>query len=1203
MGASVMQCPNCRHEIPEDSRFCNKCGQELSPSAEPTPQALSFDEKIDKIQRYLPKGLTEKILAQRGKIEGERKQVTIMFCDMEGFTPLVEKLGSEKTYSIMDEIYEILIHKVHDFEGTVNEMTGDGVVALFGAPIALEDAPQRALRSALSIHSEISKFNGKRDGIDPIKMRIGVHTGPVVVGTLGNNLRVEFKAVGDTVNLASRMEGIAEPGTTYVSADTFKLTEGLFQFEDLGEKEIKGKGSTVPVFKLLSSKKDVHRPRLGIERNIYSEMVGRDKELDKLEFQVMKAIRGEGSIVNIIGEAGIGKSRLIAELKNREVMKRISLFEGRAISTGRNLSFHPIIDLLKQWARIGEDDSGAAALNKLETAIRRVLPEDLNEILPFVATLMGMKLSGRYAERVKGIEGEALEKLILKNMRDLIIRATELKPHVIVMEDLHWADMSSIELTESLYRLAETQRIVFINVFRPGYEETGDRVVETIKGRHPDYYVEIDVQPLDESMSEMLINNMLQIKGLKHTVIDQIIERADGNPFFIEEVVRSFIDHGAVVHKDGIFEVTEKIDTMVIPHTINDVLIARIDRLDEKTRELVKIASVIGRSFFYRILKEMTKTIEDVDNRLSYLQEIQLFRERKRMEEIEYLFKHALAQEAAYESILQQMRKELHLKVAESIEMVFKERLPEFYGMLAYHYSKGENIDKTEEYMIKAGEEALSSSASSEALGYYQEVLRLYLKKYGETADPEKLAMLEKNIAIALFNKGEHEDALVYLDRVLKRWGIKPPRNKILMFTKLLWDLLILTLRLYFPSKKSRKFPTQKDRDVFNLCRKKGVALVYVNPMRMFAEVVGDIKRILKFDLGKIESGYDTLFSGTGIFASTALSFRLSKKFLDYGERYIDENNFRALFQLKMHRDFHNMIFGQWDGVWGDYDSLAYENLKVGLFWEGSSYFRYGVIKVYQGEYKEGLLSLEKLLKIGNDFEYREAIRYHLLDELETSLLLRNLNDAQRTVEKYELTFKVGKDTDSMIFLGRKAELQILLNDYDEAEKSVRQAGEIFRKQDMVLPMFAGSYLWSRFLLDISFLKEAKVSNDKLKISKQKKLACISGKKLLINSKKYSVRRPGVFNLLACYHWLTGKQNKAVKFWKKAIDEGERLGTRPEVARTYMEIGKRFLEAKSKYKELDGISAEEYLEKARTMFTEMDLQWDLDELDKIVASV
>jgi class 3 adenylate cyclase len=291
--------------FPKTQDFVRNVVHQLSSSSAPSHQTLSFDQKLDQIQRYLPKGLTEKVLAQRGKIERERKQVTVIFCDMEGFTPLVEKLGSEKAYSVMDEIYEILIHKVHDFEGTVNEMTGDGIMALFGAPIALEDAPQRTLRSALAIHHEIDKCNGKRKGTDPIRMRIGIHTGPVVLGTLGNNLRVEFKAVGDTVNLASRIEGLAEPGTTYVKEETFKLTKGLFRFETIGEKAVKGKDSAIPVYKLLSAKKDIHRPRLGLERSTYSEMVGRDKDLNRLELQVMKAINGEGSIVNIIGQAGI----------------------------------------------------------------------------------------------------------------------------------------------------------------------------------------------------------------------------------------------------------------------------------------------------------------------------------------------------------------------------------------------------------------------------------------------------------------------------------------------------------------------------------------------------------------------------------------------------------------------------------------------------------------------------------------------------------------------------------------------------------------------------------------------------------------------------------------------------------------------------------------------------------------------------------
>jgi class 3 adenylate cyclase len=289
-------CPSCNFRNPPQFKFCGECGHDLSPTPEPTPKELSFDEKLAKIQRYLPKDLTQRILAQRDKIEGERKQVTVMFCDMEGFTSLTGKLGSEETYSLMDEVYEILIHKVHDYEGTVNELTGDGIMALFGAPIALEDAPQRAIRSALAIHREITRFS---EGVKPekripqIKMRIGIHTGPVVVGTLGNDLRVEFKAVGDTVNLASRMQSLADPGTTYVTEETFKLTEGLFRFESLGPKAIKGKEEPAKVYRVIAPSTRRTRFDVSAERGL-TPFVGRERELELLldGFERVKAGKG-----------------------------------------------------------------------------------------------------------------------------------------------------------------------------------------------------------------------------------------------------------------------------------------------------------------------------------------------------------------------------------------------------------------------------------------------------------------------------------------------------------------------------------------------------------------------------------------------------------------------------------------------------------------------------------------------------------------------------------------------------------------------------------------------------------------------------------------------------------------------------------------------------------------------------------------------
>ena len=389
-----MKCPKCQFENPDSAKFCNECGSRLEItcsscgkinslsskfcnecghkitiifSKQPSKE-LSFDEKLAKIQRYLPKDLTEKILAQRDKIEGERKQVTVMFCDIEGFTAITEKLGSEEMYSIMDEVYEILIHKVHDYEGTVNELTGDGIMALFGAPIALEDAPQRAIRSALAIHREINNFSDQLKSekkMPPIKMRIGIHTGPVIVGTLGNDLRVEFKAVGDTVNLASRMEGLADPGTTFVTEDTFKLTEGFFRFEALGEKQVKGKEEPVKIYQVIAPSTLRTRFDVSAERGL-TPLVGRERELELLLDGFQRAKSGKGQAFSIISEAGCGKSRLLYEFRKAIANEDVNFLEGKCLSYSRGVAYHPVIDILKSNFEIQEGEGDQEIREKVK---------------------------------------------------------------------------------------------------------------------------------------------------------------------------------------------------------------------------------------------------------------------------------------------------------------------------------------------------------------------------------------------------------------------------------------------------------------------------------------------------------------------------------------------------------------------------------------------------------------------------------------------------------------------------------------------------------------------------------------------------------------------------------------------------------------------------------------------------------------------
>lgn len=1196
-----MKCFKCHFENPEGMLFCGKCGQELKDvSALPSSQP-STEEKLEIIQRYLPQGLAKRILAQKEKIEGERRQVTIMFCDMKGFVPLAERLGPEETFTLMDKVFEILIHKVNEYEGTVNEIRGDGILAVFGALDALEDAPQRAIRSAIEIHKGIAEFSEGIAGdprIGPIQVRIGINTGPVVIGTVGNDLRVQLTVVGDTINMASRMETLAEPGTTYVTDDTYHLTKDLFHFRSLGKKAIKGKQEPIPIYRVLHSKGQLYRPRLGSERMIYASLVDRDAQLNLLELQVMKVINGQGSVVNIIGEAGVGKSRLIAELKNREVMKKVTLLEGWALSIGQNLSFHPITEILKQWAGIKADDVEQTAFNKLQMALRRLLPEDHGELLPFVATLMGVKMPVSLAERLKGIQGEALEKLILRSMRNLLIKASEISPLAIVMEDLHWADKSSIELMDSLLRLAETQRIMFVNVFRPGYKETGDRILQGLKDRRQVYSVHMQVEPLNEKDTASLITSIVHLGDMHRPLITQIVERTGGNPFFIEEVMRSFVDEHALVMQNGAFHATEKVASLPIPSTIHDVLTARMDRLDEQSRDLLKVASVLGRTFLRRILLQVAPAVDDMDAKLSYLQEMQFIQQRSRWGETEYLFNHALVQEATYESIMPTKRKELHLKVARAIESLFAERLHEFYGMLAYHYSMAESPEKTEEYLIKAGEEALRASASNEALNYYQGALGIYLRQRGDQADPEKVAMLERCIALALFNRGHYREAVTHFENALDFYWTHLPKHPILRTLKFLKCFLTFVTVLYIPFLRFRASPTERDREVVELFYRKAEALVVIDPKRFFIESFYFYDKITHFDLTQFRLGSGVFVGASALFSFTGLSFRISEKILDYAGTRIAREDVKQLIMYDLLHTQHHALKGDWDQIKQCDEEMIAGNLRIGEIWYVAlNYYWHALPKIYQGDFEAADL-LEK--RLGSIAETYENDIYRLLKcLLNVNLLMerRQIKEAfTEVILGLDLVRKHGWGVSFLNLCSLKALLHLSLEEMKEAEKSLEEA-DMIRSEVQAAPVQLSVFYRGRFEYFLRKWEECGRNKDRSEIPLCRKQAIQSGKTLVKTCQKVAFHRTEAHRLMGVCNWLAGKRDVALHWWDRAVTEGERLGARPHLSRTHHEIGRRLSSIAGAEGNPFAGKARDHLEKAAGMFRDMGLHQDLQELE------
>ncbi|MBN1479471.1 protein kinase [candidate division KSB1 bacterium] len=1132
--------------------------------------------------------------------ETERRLATVLFAEIVGYTEMLQRLEAEDAASIMNSCFATFTFVVEKYGAKIAKALTNNLVVLFGVPVAIEEASKEAVNTAIEMHNQLYQLNEDLNLTIPLDIRVGINTGIVITGTMAGLAHNDYNVMGDTVNLASQLKDLAEKGQILIGPLTYKYTKNEFDYRPARPIFIKGEEKAVSIYELLSTKEKIYRPIIDLERMIYSEMVGRDKELDKLELHVLKVINGEGSIVNIIGEAGVGKSRLLAELCQNEKMLKVTLFSGRALSIGKNLSFHPIIDLLKNWAGIKDDDSSYASGGKLENAIRTIDPERGAEIYPFVATLMGLKLTGLPAERIKGIEGSALEKLIFKNVRELVSKAAEQKAIAFIIEDVHWSDRSSIELIESLFQLANNSRVLFINVFRPNYQETGERLLKTIKSKYNDIYTEILLESLDKNQSVDLINNLLKTKMLPAHVGDLITRRAEGNPFFIEEIVRSFIDDEIIIMKDGRFKATQKMNSVVIPETITDVLMARIDKLDEDTRSLLKVASVIGRNFFYKILTQVAKNIEEIDDRLDYLKGVQLIKEQQRMEEIEYLFKHALAQEAVYNSILSKKRKELHLHVARSIESVFSEKLHEFFGMLAFHFSLGENQDKAEEYMEKAGEEALKSSASNEALHYYQEALTIYLNKHGSAADPQKIAMLEKNIAIAFFNKGQYVEAVDYFDKALAYYGEKIPHNPLLKIYKFTTGFMNFLVCLYFPALVRVKEPTMVDKEIISLYEKKTRALSSADPKRMFIETFFWLKRLTHSKLTEVEGGVGLFGLLSGLFSFSGISFKMSGKILEYVKDKTKENDLRSVLYYKFAELLHDFLAGSWADFSGYDETLINKGLNAGEIWAAINIvFFSGVLRIEQGSFADAQATIDKLIECGSLYEDDFSITTSYLIKIRFLFKYRKLTQALVEADKGIAFFEnIGYNAYAFELYSFKARAYLLRGEISNAEKTLQRADKL-RIESNPVPMTLIEFLKAQLSYDIYRLEYAIQTKDQKEFNRIRASAAKNIKNIVKISHKVAPEHTESMNLVGVYCWLDKKPKTALRWWNKSIQYGEKIGATLEIARVYMQVGRRLLEKGSPFHELNSINAEKYLEMAKSLFQKMEMQWDLYELEKI----
>jgi predicted ATPase/class 3 adenylate cyclase len=741
-----MRCPTCGHENPPGALFCNECAASLSPvcagcgarnppdakfcsqCAKPLAAAAIRAKAPERAPRdYTPRHLAEKILQSKSALEGERKQVTVLFADVKGSMELAEKLDPEEWHAILERFFQILSEGVHRFEGTVNQYTGDGIMALFGAPIGHEDHAQRAcyaalwLRDALREHADELRVSR---GLS-FSVRMGLNSGEVVVGKIGDDLRMDYTAQGHTVGLAARMQQLAEPGKALLAGRTIERAEGYFALRDLGETIVTGVEAPVRVAEL----EGVGRMRTRFDRSRargLSRFVGRDEELERLEAALARSLAGDGQVVGVVAEAGAGKSRLCHELAERCRARGILVRSGAGVPHGRSLPLEPVLQLNREIYGIAPEDTDALARQKIAGYVAQLAPEELGS-LPLLFEFMRVPDPARPAA-----EQTADERLraILDLVRRLNAARSRREPALYVFEDLHWIDPQTEEIIEGFVDATAGTRTLLVVNFRPEYRAAW-------MGRT--HYQQLPLRPLDAAAATALLADWLGPDPSLAGLAERIRERTGGNPFFMEEVIQAEIDAGQLVGTRGRFRLARPVASIEVPASVQSLLAARIDRLDEATKRLLQTAAVIGDGFAEALLAQVAGSgAEAVRGPLRALVQGEFLYEQSLYPELEYAFKHPLTREVAYGSLLRERRRELHGRTAEAIEARAGDTADAQAAVIAHHFEEADRLVDAARWHVRAAER-LGSAGVRETLFHWRKVMELL---EGESAEPDAQALL-----------------------------------------------------------------------------------------------------------------------------------------------------------------------------------------------------------------------------------------------------------------------------------------------------------------------------------------------------------------------------------------------------------------------------------------------------------------------------
>jgi class 3 adenylate cyclase/tetratricopeptide (TPR) repeat protein len=662
---------------------------------------------------YTPSYLAEKILTSRSALEGERKQVTVLFADLKGSTELIRDLDPEAAQGLLDPALQRMMDAVHRYEGTVNQVLGDGIMALFGAPLAHEDHAIRACYAALAMQAALRRYGEdvrRSHGLE-VQMRVGVHSGEVVVRAIGNDLHMDYSAVGQTTHLAARMEQLATPGSIRLTAATLRLVEGLVQANALGPFPVKGLTEPVEVFELVGVSALRRRLQASAARGL-TRFVGRQQELAALQQALERAGARHGQVVAVVGEAGVGKSRLVYEFVHSHSTPGWLVLESASVSYGKATPYFPVIDLLKRYCHVDEHDDTRTIRAKVTGQVLTLDPP-LQDAVPTLLSLLDtLPEDSPFLQ----LDPPQRRQRTLDALKRVLLRESQEQPLLLVFEDLHWIDSETQALLNSLVESLPSARLLLLVNYRPEYQHGwGGKT----------YYAQLRLDPLPAVSADELLQVLLGDDASLQPLTHLLITRTEGNPFFLEESVRTLVETGVLVGEPGAYSPGQVLPTIQVPATVQAVLAARIDRLPPEEKRLLQTAAVIGYEVPLPLVQGIAALPEaDLHRGLAHLQAAEFLYETRLFPEREFTFKHALTYEVAYGSLLQERRRALHAQIVTALEVLAGDRLTEQVERLAHHALRGEVWDKALAYCRQAGEKTMARSAYREAVGAFEQALR-----------------------------------------------------------------------------------------------------------------------------------------------------------------------------------------------------------------------------------------------------------------------------------------------------------------------------------------------------------------------------------------------------------------------------------------------------------------------------------------------